>query len=58
VTAERVADLAIRDLGEGTILLLHDSPRYAPRPTAEPTVAALDGIVAEVRERGLQATGL
>jgi peptidoglycan-N-acetylglucosamine deacetylase len=58
LTAERIADLAIRDLGEGAILLLHDSPRYAPRPTAEPTVAALDGILAEVRGRGLQPTGL
>ena len=52
--AERIADLACRDLAEGAILLLHDSPRYAPRRSARPTAEALDAIVGAMRERGLE----
>jgi peptidoglycan-N-acetylglucosamine deacetylase len=39
--AERIADLAVRDLAPGSILLLHDSARYAPRTSARPTADAL-----------------
>jgi peptidoglycan/xylan/chitin deacetylase (PgdA/CDA1 family) len=39
--AERIAELAMRDLAPGAILLLHDSARYAPRPDARPTADAL-----------------
>jgi hypothetical protein len=58
LTAERIVDLATRDLDEGAILLLHDSARYAPRTSAEPTVAALDALLAELRERNLEPTAL
>ena len=58
VPAERIADLVVRDLMPGTIVLLHDSPRYAYRDSAEPTVAALALILAAARERGLEPAGL
>jgi peptidoglycan-N-acetylglucosamine deacetylase len=54
IPAERIADLAIRDLAPGTILLLHDSPRYAMRPSAAPTAEALPAILAAMRERELE----
>jgi peptidoglycan-N-acetylglucosamine deacetylase len=54
IPAERIAELAIRDLAPGTILLLHDSPRYATRPSAVPTAEALPAILAAMRERELE----
>jgi peptidoglycan-N-acetylglucosamine deacetylase len=54
IPAERIADLAIRDLAPGAILLLHDSARYATRPSAAPTAEALPAILAAMRERGLE----
>jgi peptidoglycan-N-acetylglucosamine deacetylase len=56
--AERIAELAVRDVEAGAIVLLHDSARYAPRPSAEPTVTALEPIVAAVRGRDLALAGL
>ena len=53
VPAERIADLVIRDLAPGAIVLLHDSARYAYRPSAAPTAAALPAILAAAGERGL-----
>jgi peptidoglycan/xylan/chitin deacetylase (PgdA/CDA1 family) len=53
IPAERIADLATRDLDRGTIVLLHDSPRYAYRPSARPTAEALPAILAAAREREL-----
>ena len=41
IPAERIAELATRDLTPGAIVLLHDSARYAPRPDATATVEAL-----------------
>ncbi|HEX6458180.1 MAG TPA: polysaccharide deacetylase family protein [Thermoleophilaceae bacterium] len=41
IPAERIADIAGRDLGDGVILLLHDSVRYADRDSAAPTAEAL-----------------
>jgi peptidoglycan/xylan/chitin deacetylase (PgdA/CDA1 family) len=41
IPAERIAELAVRDLTPGAILVLHDSARYAPRATAGPTAEAL-----------------
>ena len=38
-SAGRIAELVSRDLADGAIVLLHDSPRYADRPSAEPTAA-------------------
>ena len=46
VPAERIADIATRDLSDGTILLLHDSARYAYRASAAPTAEALPAILA------------
>ena len=56
--ADRIAELAVRDLTDGAILLLHDSARYAPRPSAHPTVEALEPILARIRERGLEPARL
>jgi peptidoglycan/xylan/chitin deacetylase (PgdA/CDA1 family) len=53
IPPERIADTAIRDLTDGTILLLHDSARYAYRESAAPTAEALPAILAAARERGL-----
>ena len=58
IPAERIADTAIRDLTPGTILLLHDSARYASRPSAAPTAEALPAILAAIRERGLEPAAL
>ncbi len=58
VPAERIADLVVRDLTAGTIVLLHDSPLYAFRDSAAPTTAALALILAAARERGLEPVGL
>lgn len=58
IPAERIADTAIRDLTPGTILLLHDSARYASRPSAAPTAEALPAILAAMEERGLAAVNL
>jgi peptidoglycan/xylan/chitin deacetylase (PgdA/CDA1 family) len=54
IPADRIAETAIRDLTPGTILLLHDSPRYAYRPSAAPTAEALPAILAAMKERGLE----
>ena len=51
---ERIVDLVLRDLRSGTIVLLHDSPRYAPRTSAVSTVRALPAIVQACAERGLE----
>jgi peptidoglycan/xylan/chitin deacetylase (PgdA/CDA1 family) len=52
VPAERIADIATRDLSDGTILLLHDSARYAYRESAMATAQALPPILAAVAELG------
>ena len=41
IPAERIAELVTRDLTPGAIVLLHDSTRYAPRPSARPTAEAV-----------------
>ena len=55
---ERVADLVARDLAPGAIVLLHDSPRYADRPSAGATADAIPLIAAAAAERGLEWTTL
>jgi peptidoglycan/xylan/chitin deacetylase (PgdA/CDA1 family) len=55
VPAGRIADIAARDLSEGTVLLLHDSARYSYRESAAPTAEALPAILAAAAERGLRA---
>jgi peptidoglycan/xylan/chitin deacetylase (PgdA/CDA1 family) len=54
IPAERIAELAVRDLTPGAIVLLHDSARYAVRPSAAPTAEAVPAIAAAARERGLE----
>jgi peptidoglycan/xylan/chitin deacetylase (PgdA/CDA1 family) len=55
---ERIVDLVERDLESGTIVLLHDSPRYAPRPSALPTAQALPAIAEACARRGLELVKL
>jgi peptidoglycan-N-acetylglucosamine deacetylase len=54
VSPERIADLVSRDLEPGAIVLLHDSARYAPRESAEPTALALWAIAEEAQSRGIE----
>jgi peptidoglycan-N-acetylglucosamine deacetylase len=54
IPVARIAETAIRDLEPGTILLLHDSARYATRPSAAPTAEALPAIIAAMRDRRLE----
>lgn len=53
IQAEKIEQTVTRDLGAGTIVLLHDSARYAERDDATATAAALPGIVSFAREEGL-----
>ena len=53
IGADRIADLVCRDLDDGAIALLHDSPRYAHRPHAAPTAEAIAPIAARAAELGL-----
>jgi peptidoglycan/xylan/chitin deacetylase (PgdA/CDA1 family) len=52
--AERVADLATRDIAAGAIVLLHDSARYAVRDSAAPTADAVAPIAAAAAQKGLE----
>ncbi len=52
VAAERVAAVTCRDLDDGAIVLLHDSARYARRPSARPTADAISLIAKSARHRG------
>ena len=54
LSAERIAHHVCRDLAPRLIVLLHDSPRYAHRPTARPTAEAIPLIAAEARAAGLR----
>lgn len=58
VSADRIAKLACAQLGDGAILLLHDSSRYGRRPTAQPTVQAISLIAAWADESQLTLTSL
>ncbi|MDQ3933937.1 MAG: polysaccharide deacetylase family protein [Actinomycetota bacterium] len=53
IPAERIADLAVRDLAPGAIVLLHDSSRYSTRPSALPTAEAIRPLAAAARAAGL-----
>jgi len=50
---ERIARQVCRDLDDGAIVLLHDSARYAERPSAQPTADAIRHIAAIAHEREL-----
>ena len=58
IPPERIAETVIRDLDPGAIVLLHDSARYATRPSAAPTAEALPAILAAMTERGLEPVTL
>jgi peptidoglycan-N-acetylglucosamine deacetylase len=58
IPAERISDLVLRDLADGTVVVLHDSARYAYRDSAIPTAEALPAIVEGAAERGLAAATL
>ena len=51
---DRIADLVLRDLEPGAIVLLHDSARYAPRESAQATALALWAIAEEAATRGIE----
>jgi peptidoglycan/xylan/chitin deacetylase (PgdA/CDA1 family) len=51
---DRIADFVIRDLSPGVVILLHDSARYAHRPSARATAAAIPTIAAALAERDLE----
>jgi len=53
LSAERITELVVRDLEPGAIILLHDSPRYADRPSARPTADSIALIAAASADRGL-----
>jgi peptidoglycan/xylan/chitin deacetylase (PgdA/CDA1 family) len=54
IEAAEVADLVTRDLDAGTIVVLHDSPRYGHRASARSTAEAIPAIAAAAAERGLE----
>jgi peptidoglycan-N-acetylglucosamine deacetylase len=58
ISPQRIADLVVPDLSPGVVVLLHDSPRYAHRPSARPTAEALPLIASGVGERGLPLLSL
>ena len=51
---DRIADLVVRDLGPGAVVVLHDSPRYADRPSAQATAQAIPAIAAAAADQGLK----
>jgi peptidoglycan/xylan/chitin deacetylase (PgdA/CDA1 family) len=53
VAAERIAELSARDLADGSIVLLHDSARYAPRESAAATAAAIPLLASRAAAAGL-----
>ena len=52
---DRIADFVTRDLADGVVILLHDSARYAHRPSARATAAAIPLIAAAMADRNLGA---
>ncbi|HEV7615136.1 MAG TPA: polysaccharide deacetylase family protein [Solirubrobacterales bacterium] len=56
--SEHVVRRVNRDLDDGAVVLLHDSARYAVRPSAAPTAAAIAAIAARAAELGLDLVTL
>jgi peptidoglycan-N-acetylglucosamine deacetylase len=52
---DRIVDFVTRDLSDGVVILLHDSARYAHRPSAQATAAAIPPIAAAMADRALGA---
>jgi peptidoglycan/xylan/chitin deacetylase (PgdA/CDA1 family) len=53
IGADRIADFVARDLSDGLVILLHDSARYAHRPSARATAAAIPLIAAAMADAHL-----
>lgn len=53
---DRITEMVTRDLSDGVVILLHDSARYAHRPSARATAAAIPLIAAAMADAGLAAT--
>jgi peptidoglycan/xylan/chitin deacetylase (PgdA/CDA1 family) len=53
IAAERIAEIVAPDLSDGAVIVLHDSVRYAHRPSAAPTAEAIPLIAARAAELGL-----
>jgi len=58
IPADRIADLVIRDVAPGAIVLLHDSPRYAYRKSARPTAEALPAVLEAIAGAGMELVRL
>jgi peptidoglycan/xylan/chitin deacetylase (PgdA/CDA1 family) len=58
VEAERIAKVAGDQIDDGAIVLLHDSARYARRPTPVPTALAIPLIVEQARQNGISFVSL
>ncbi|MET0558395.1 MAG: polysaccharide deacetylase family protein [Solirubrobacterales bacterium] len=56
--SDRIARRVNRDLGDGGIVLLHDSSRYAVRPSAVETARAIEAIAARAAELQLDLVTL
>lgn len=54
LAASRIAELVLRDLDDGAVILLHDSPLYAEREDAGPTIEAIAPIAAAAGEKQLR----
>lgn len=58
LSSDRIARRVNRDLGDGGIVLLHDSARYAVRPSAVETARAIEAIAARAAELRLDLVTL
>jgi len=56
--SDRIARRVNRDLGDGAIVLLHDSARYAVRPSAVETARAIEAIAARAADLRLNLVTL
>jgi peptidoglycan/xylan/chitin deacetylase (PgdA/CDA1 family) len=53
IAPDRIADVVVRDLSDGLVILLHDSARYAHRASARATAAAIPLIAAALADASL-----
>lgn len=58
ISAAEIARLVLRDLDAGSVILLHDSPLYAEREDAKPTVESVPIIARSARDLGLDLVSL
>jgi peptidoglycan/xylan/chitin deacetylase (PgdA/CDA1 family) len=56
--SDRIARRVVRDLDDGAVVLLHDSARYAVRPSAAETAGAIAAIAARAAELSLELVTL